>query len=253
METFFDKNIKKESKDTNLLIVILADNSRLKMQGLPIIHALSHARKHTNTSAIIVMTNGEIIDLANADLNNIKLEGEQKTSEGEDYLPIALNQLKNEIKPLRDSHFDLSLVIGGEPGEINITEELAMELSKFNKARMNEKGVIRIQICNFADKTVGVSTNLFANEITPQFCSCSIPEGYSIIAPRDTRAIDLAKEGNSLLSVLNFNKHKGRLKRLLSSKNSNEEIIKKIPADIVAEIVDLNELYKNNASLDLSF
>ncbi|WP_258957725.1 hypothetical protein [Legionella sainthelensi] len=252
METFFDKNIKKESKDTNLLIVILADDYQLKMAGLPIIHALSHARKHTNTSAIIVMTNGDILDLAN-DLEKVKLDTSQRTQSGEAYLPKALNQLKDEIKPLRDGHFDLSLVIGGEPGEINITEALAMELFKFNKARMNEKGVIRVQICNFADKKIGDSTNLFANEITPQFCSCSIPEGYSIIAPRDTRAIDLAKEGDSLLSALNFNKHKGRLKGLLSSKNSNEEIIKNIPADIAAEIVDLNELYKNNASLDLSF
>ncbi|AUH73973.1 hypothetical protein CAB17_10990 [Legionella sainthelensi] len=222
------------------------------MAGLPIIHALSHARKHTNTSAIIVMTNGDILDLA-TDLEKVKLDTSQRTQSGEAYLPKALNQLKDEIKPLSDGHFDLSLVIGGEPGEINITEALAMELFKFNKARMNEKGVIRVQICNFADKKIGDSTNLFANEITPQFCSCSIPEGYSIIAPRDTRAIDLPKEGDSLLSALNFNKHKGRLKGLLSSKNSNEEIIKNIPADIAAEIVDLNELYKNNASLDLSF
>ncbi|VEB35257.1 Uncharacterised protein [Legionella sainthelensi] len=139
METFFDKNIKKESKDTNLLIVILADDYQLKMAGLPIIHALSHARKHTNTSAIIVMTNGDILDLAN-DLEKVKLDTSQRTQSGEAYLPKALNQLKNEIKPLRDGHFDLSLVIGGEPGEINITEALAMELFKFNKARMNEKG-----------------------------------------------------------------------------------------------------------------
>ncbi|WP_258956451.1 hypothetical protein [Legionella sainthelensi] len=244
------KGIKKE--DSSLLIVILADDYKLKMAGLPIIHALSHARKHSNTSAIIVMTNGDILDVA-TDLEKVKLDTTQRTQSDEAYLPKALNQLKDEIKPLSDGNFDLSLVIGGEPGEINITEALAMELFKFNKARMNEKGVIRIQICNFADKKIGDSTNLFANEITPPFCSCSIPEGYSIIAPRDTRAIDLPKEEGPFLGAINFNQHKGRLKGLLSSKNSNEEIIKKIPAYIAAEIVDLNELYKKNTSPDLSF
>lgn len=229
METFFDKSIKKESKDTNLLIVILADDYRLKMAGLPIIHALHHAKHHKNSSAIIVMTNGDIIDLATADLKKIKLEGTQKTMGGEAYLPIALNQLKDQVKPLGESRFDLSIVIGGEPREVNITEELAKELFKFNKARMNEKGVIRVQICNFAYKKIGDSNAVFANEITPDFCLCSIPKGYSIIAPQGTRAIDLPKEETEFMGATIFNEHKASLKHMLSDKKniSNEQIIKR--------------------------
>ncbi|CBJ11701.1 hypothetical protein LLO_1340 [Legionella longbeachae NSW150] len=236
------------------MVVILADDYQLKMPGLPIIHALHHVKHHKNASAVIVMTNGAILDLATTDLKKIKLDEKQKTRNGEAYLPIALNQLKDQVKPLGENRFDLALVIGGEPREVNITEELAVELFKFNKARMNEKGVIRIQICNFADKTIGTSSKVFANEVTPDFCLCSIPKGYSIIAPQGTRAIDLPKEESNFMDTTIFDEHKVSLKHMLSDKKniSNEQIINKIP-NIHVEIVDLNELYKKNASFSPGF
>lgn len=266
MRSLFFNDVKRTKDNKSLLIVILANRVRdnkpeIKMFGLPIIHALSHIRKHNNTSAIILSPDGAILDLADAStMEKVTLVSEQITSSGENYLKSALNQLKDEIQVLSENcKFDLALVIGGEPGELMLTKVAANELLGFNNLHMNNRGVIRIQICNFADKEINGSNIVFAHAITPDFCVCSVPKGFSIIAPQDTRAIDLPNEYDSSLNMLVFDKLKSRIKRILGPKNnkSNEEIINKIKeiegADISSqsEIVDLSELFEMDLTKNL--
>ncbi len=267
MRSLFFNDINRTKDDKNLLVVIVAnrvhdDKPEIKMFGLPIIHALSHVRKHNSASAIILSPDGTILDLANVStMEKVTLVSEQITSSGENYLKSALNQLKDETHVLTENcQFDLALVIGGGPGELILTEVAANKLLEFNRLHMNNGGVIRIQICNFADKKIQGSNRVFAHAITPDFCLCSVPKGLSIIAPQDTRAIDLPDEYGSFINLLIFDKLKSRIKRILGPKNnkSNEEIINKIKeiagADVSSqsEIVDLDELFEVDLTLPLN-
>ncbi|QEY52094.1 hypothetical protein [Legionella longbeachae] len=231
-------DFKKDSQaNKNMLIVILAkdlDEDKRPLLGLPSLHvqfAIEHALKH-HTSVVVLSRNGKIYDLSHSKIDNFTIDNATKETRDLKNQIIQL-KTKSQLIPLekQNNKFDQELVIGNM---IYLTEEAGDSLRKLNEQKMMENGLIRVQICNFFNRTIVSSTDdfefdiiptndKFVEKIIPNFCELSIPGNWSIISKKGTIAIDIHAMKKD------FDKIKGPLNQFLSeSSNLMEEIQNKL-------------------------
>lgn len=238
------------SKDNNLLIVILADQTDergpvLKTLPLTLKHARKHALKNTkyqHTSVIILSDDGNIVDL-------VKYEP-TFTSDNFSINANDLQQLKDILKLFKNSSgikelpegpqvFDRELIVGNMD---RLSFEASEALKNMNLYHLKANSFIRIQICNFGARKIQdvneIEYGNFVQEIVPVSCQLSIPGNYSIISDKDTRAIDLE------INSKDFHRYKSHFKQLLNENKSIEEI-----AESISDFIDRNNINANNIQL----
>ncbi|WP_058533929.1 hypothetical protein [Legionella saoudiensis] len=238
MKAKFFKNVSRPQPEGKLLITVLAsesDNNGKLYIDLPqftLRHGVNYAETYKNkTSTIYVGDNGSYFDLKET-LNEQLIFGNNALEE-------ATEKLRDESLTLsEDEKFDKVLIIGNM---LRLSPETANTLKNLYESKVREGGLIRVQICNFCDRRIldanANEGNYFVDEIVPTFCRLSIPDKYSFISDKDTRAIDATVDEKE------FNKLKTPINKLLRSSNSEKYIehgvntlLKKLNIDNISDI-----------------
>ena len=201
--------------DKKLLVIILCDSSdnipQIKMPNLTVQHAIAQAKqyKKENVAVIVVDGDGHFIDLNKA--------SDDEVSVSKKSLSHDINNLKNASASLQlEAEYDKAIIIG-KIGPIS--SKTTMMLKNFNEKHIKPNGLIRVQICNFKE-TKDQTGNNFVLQITPKNCKLSIPDNWSIISSKDTRAIDVEMTYDA------FEYSKGGIKKLLTdSKSKSDEML----------------------------
>lgn len=198
-----NKNKPSAGKSGNLMVVFMtADDDYMIDQDSRL---LAHLRRHMDTfekvSVRIVTTGGDVTSLRHKDGGNDHIACDNRSSrEFVDHLT------KREKVNLSEDKIDKAIIVSDSFDDL--TPEAEDTLGHVLMRHMKNDAVVRMQKCQFAESGV--------KDAIPGSCRAVVPEEWSIISSKDTRAIDFNSNERHFNAI--------KAKDIFRQNRSNEEV-----------------------------